>query len=452
MKKVLIITFWFPPSPATGGVRIRGIAKYLPEFGWEPVVLTPKLPGKPSVSCRVIQTPYPGDVTILLEQRLRFFKIKRQVGSYQDQKQWRDTDNILVKIIRRFLAYPDEQRYWYPFALKAGEDLFKKERFDAIISSSKPAVCHLIAKKLKEKFNVPWLADYRDLWTQAYNYPYTFIRLFFERRLEKKTISVADVLTTVSDPLAKKLRELHFKKPVFVIPNGYDPDEINLGFTTLRNKFSITYTGTIYRGKQDLSLFLLALSRVISQGKIKKEEVEFRYFGIINDRLKQHLNHIIDYYGLRDVVVWGGYIPRDEALKKQRESQVLLLLCWNDPRQKGVYTSKLFDYLASRRPILAVGGYKDVVSDLLEKTKAGVHAVTLPEIEFWLLEYYKQFKTYGYVLYNPNQEEIAKYSHREMTKKFKEALKFILLNSRACPKNVKNIFLMGEGIFYKIRA
>jgi hypothetical protein len=117
-----------------------------------------------------------------------------------------------------------------------------------------------------------------------------------------------------------------------------------------------------------------------------------------------------------------GTVPRDIALEKQRESQLLLLLKWNDPKRRGVYTAKIFEYLAARRPLLAVGGFPDVVDQLLNETKAGVSGQTEEDIKTVLLRLYREYKSTGAVGYNGNEAEINKYSHREMARKFATVL------------------------------
>ena len=121
-------------------------------------------------------------------------------------------------------------------------------------------------------------------------------------------------------------------------------------------------------------------------------------------------------------------VPRNIALDKQRESQILLLLNWDDPREIGVYTGKVFEYLAARRPILAVGGPRGVVTELLEDTGAGVHALGYDQLKYILLELYEQYRIYGYVLYRGCEEQIAKYSHREMARRFAYILESLVMN------------------------
>jgi len=417
LKRVLIITYCFPPRLGVASLRLKGLAKYLSEFGWEPVILTADLPGTPDQSFKVIQTPYPGDITALLKKKLGLNSSKgfqEQIGiSLAIREGKKSFTRKLITIIKGLIAYPDEQKCWYSIAVKTGMKIMKEGNFKAIISSSGPVTTHLVAKELKIKYNIPWIADLRDLWTQNHNYSYGILRKWFERRLEVNTLSYADAIVTVSEPLAENLSTLHTKKSIFVIPNGFDPEEMMQ--EPLTKQFTITYTGQLYQGKQNPELFLKAISELITQKLIYRNNIEIRFFGPTQYWLEQEIKK----YGLVEVVQQYGIISREIVLKKQRESQILLFLNWNNPQERGVYTGKLFEYLAARRPILAIGGLKGVVSELLEKTGTGIYlSNSIIHLKEVLNLWYKEYKVTGQVVYRGRDNQVAKYSHREMAKKF----------------------------------
>jgi len=318
--------------------------------------------------------------------------------------------------MKGFIVYPDEQKHWQPFGVETGYKLLQKEKFDALISSAGPVTAHLIAKELKERSGIPWIADFRDLWTQNHYYQYGMFRRRIERRLELKTLAKADALVTVSEPLAKKLGSLHYGKRVFVIPNGFDPDDVKSA--PLTKKFTITYTGQLYQGKRDPESLLRALYEMIGEGEIEKDTIEVRFFGPLQYWLDQEIKS----YRLEEVVRQQGVVPREVALEKQRESQILLLLNWDDPDECGVYTGKIFEYLAAKRPILALGGPDGVVSQLLQETGAGVHIKNVDALKQFLRNCYEEYQATGQVRYYGKEEQIEKYSHREMSRKFAEVL------------------------------
>lgn len=420
-KRVLIITYSFPPRHSVASLRPMGLAKYLPEFGWQPVILTVHLPKALDTRFQVVRTPYPGDVSTLLIKKFRLNPEKgfqEQIGiPISIRGNMQSLPERIIRLIKEFFAYPDEQKAWLPHALKAGCNILRNDDFDAIISTSGPETTHLIAAELKNKYSLPWVADFRDLWSQNHYYPYRRVRKLLHKSLEIKTIALADALTTVSEPLAEKLRVLHNKKKIFSIPNGFDPDEMKKASPT--KKFTITYTGQLYQGKQDPVPLLRAIKKMIVEKVVNSSSVRIHFFG----PQEYWLDEEIKRYNLGNIVKQYGKVSREIALTKQRESQILLLLNWDDPEEGGVYTGKIFEYLAASRPILAVGGRSgDVVYYLLKETGAGVQASSVQVIADILKSWYLEYLTYGQVFYCGRHEQIIKYSHLEMAKKFAEVL------------------------------
>ena len=421
MKKVLIIAHL-----PHGSSRIPGLAKYLPEFGWQPIILTAPVGKKPDSQCRVIETGY--------RDALGFWKrlfrlnpnedMRREVKKRLGVTSKKSALDFFLTIGGAVINYPDGDKGWKPFAVKAGDELLQNEDIDAIISSFSPATSHLIAKELKIKYEIPWIADLRDLWSQNHNCHYGRLRKFLDRRLELKTLSVADALVTVSPLWAEELRTLHKREAVYTITNGFDPDKRSKGRIDLTSKFTITYTGLIYTGKQEPSKLFAALKDLISDGTIDPKDVEVRFYGPEIVWLPSE----IEEYGLSAIAKYYGMQPQEITFEKQRESQLLLLLNWNNPRVRGWYPLKTFEYLAAQRPILAIGGFgNDVVERLLDETKGGIYAKEIGDIKSVLRELYSEYKQNGKISYNGDIEKINKYSHREMARKFAEVLDQVTL-------------------------
>ncbi len=412
MKKVLITTYYFPPCPAVGSLRPSGIAKYLPEYGWEATILTARLPAQPAAEFDVIQTEY-GDRLAFLKKFIGLDSdqnLMTQVAQLKKKLHIRAEKSILDFLLVRWgeiTAYPDPQKAWRKFAVEAGNSFLQQAPVDAIISTSSPATSHIVARELKAKFSIPWIADFRDLWTQNHYYPYSPLRRVIEERLEKKTLRDADTLVTVCEPAAAKLGKLHEGKPIHVITNGFDPEEVNTPESDLTGKLAITYTGNLYPGKQSAEPLFAALSELIAQGIIDAGDIEVRFYGAEAGWLDRQANH----YGLTGIVRQFGIVPRETVLHRQRESQLLLFIKWNDPKERGYYSAKIFEYLAARRPILAIGGHDDVASELLRETNAGVGASTPQELTGMLKVFY---------------DEIIKYSLKETARKFTGVLDGII--------------------------
>lgn len=420
MKKVLIIGYPFPWRRG-GSPRLLGLAKYLHEFDWQPVILTAPLDQSPDPQFRVIETPY--------HDALGFWKkmfhlepgqdIRRQVKERFGVTSRKSLMDFFITRAGEIVNYPDPERGWEPFAVEAGDRLFAEEKIDAIISTSAPMTTHFIARKLKKGHGVPWIADLRDLWSQNHNYIYSPIRRWFDRRLELKTLASADALVTVSQPWADEMGTLHKGKSVFAITNGFDPETLNIPPVRLTDKFTITYTGTIHQGKQDTSKLFRALRDLTSNGVMNPDNVEVRFYRPEEGWLEKEA----EAYGLSGIVRQYGQVPRTVSIEKQRESQVLLVINWEEEGGIVGISGKLFEYLASQRPILNTGGLGNYMTeDLLKETKAGIHAPTVEDVKNSIKELYQEYKIKGKVAYHGDIKEINKYSHREMAKKFFEIL------------------------------
>lgn len=421
----MLISYWFPPRlPESAGRHAAGLTKYFPEFGWEPLVLTAALPGKPDGRYHVVETPY--------HDSLGFFKKVLGIRSEQTilmnvaevKKKLRITSetsplDVILKCGGEIFAYPDAQRGWRASAVRVASESFPIKSAAAVLSISPPVTAHLIARDIKRKYGIPWVAHFHDLWTQNHYYPYGPLRHGLEQKLERGTMSWADSLVTISQPLAEKLSQLHQRKPTYVITGGFDPEEFGKSPPQLSAKFTITYTGNIYPKKQSPEPLFKALAELILEGIIAPKDVEVRFYG---PELGWVQRQIASHH-FEEVVKQFGIVPWQLSLEKQRESQLLLLLDWTDPNELGVYTGKVFEYLCARRPILAVGGSSNgVLHKLLEETKSGVHCSTVEEVKNFLRQAYREYKLKGQVGYQGNQEKIMNYSYKQMSHRFSELL------------------------------
>ncbi len=202
MKKVLIIGYFWPYRG--GSARVLGLAKYLPDFGWEPIILTARVLEKPAPQFRVIETACT-DTIASFKRKLRLHPnkgVQEQIGiprAIRERK--RPITTRLIKLIEGIITYPDVEKGWRSFASKAADEFLRKEEIEAMISVW-PVTAHLIAREIKNKYKIPWVADFPDLWSQNHNYSYGALRRAIDKRLETKTLKTADILTTVSQPWA----------------------------------------------------------------------------------------------------------------------------------------------------------------------------------------------------------------------------------------------------------
>ncbi len=433
MARVLVIANLFHASP-----RIPGVTTHLKEFGWDSTIVTPPLtekdidvlgvPKKFNLNVDIVEAPYRGDVFWFWRSMLGSFGLRNKESMTEQLKDKLGISaeiSLIDKAMQAYqtvFAYPDPERTWLKPALRVSRSLLRKKRHDAILSSMPFATSHVIACKLKEEFGIPWLADFRDPWTQNQNYNFGAVRKYFEEKLERRIVGQVDAMTAAAPAYADAQLQFH-QKPVTVITNGFDPDKLNDPPAPLTEKMTITYTGPIYTGKHRPEILLEALSNLIKRGQIDPKIVEVRFYG----PKRTWLDSKIDEYSLSHVVNQCGAVPRDESIRKQRESQILLLLNWEDTKGKGWYPLKLFEYMAARRPVLAIGGVPGAdVQRLIDGTKVGICALMVKDVELALLYYYDEYKTKGNIAYVGNEEQIHKYSYREMAFKFANTLNEII--------------------------
>jgi len=402
MKNILIIASLY------GSKRVLGLAKYLPEFGWSPTIIAPPVSWQPTIisdklpnieGVRIIETDYHSIKEPIIKAGLSLSKIpSRIVGR-------------ILHLGGAIINYPDSYSGWRRFALQAGREVLDKGDIDAIMSIC-PVTSHIVASELKKEYpDLRWICDLPDLWSQNHNYAYGKVRRGMDTRLELKTLASADVLTTSSEPRAEQLRILHKGKKVVAITLGYDEKEYDTGDVPLTDKFTITYTGLIYPKRQNPEILLEALFNLIDNGKIDPDDCEIRmYGGYTTEHPVTKMHHELP-------VKWYGKVSHTEAVKAQKESQLLWLLDWNDPNELGVHPGKVFEYLGARRPIIATGGVRgNVVDELLKETGAGYHAVSVEEAEHALLRCYQEWKDKNEVRYLGTGN--GRYTFREMTKKY----------------------------------
>jgi hypothetical protein len=419
-KKVLIVSFFFPPTNAIASVRLGKFAKYLPQFGWEPVVLTADQAkgysqGLPLEihDADIFRTPY-----CALGAAISY-GLSGQRNIYQgvpSGSTWRKLLYEIIRLMAPVYTLPFvrtltlEPIGWYGRAVKKGLELAGKQKVDIIFSSYGPSISHLVASRLHRQTGIPWVAEFRDGWSLNHYLRKVQPFYFLEQRLERRVMRGSSLLITVSEPLARQLEMLHSEK-VVTIPNGFDEEDY-IEDTPLTPKFTVTYTGNIYRGRQDPAPFFKAIARLKEEGELSSDNLEVRFFG--GGTLAGLLPAVKDYH-LEDIVKICGLVPFKESIRRQKESAALLFLGWNDPRERGAYSGKIFEYLGARRPILGVGLKGDVVDELLKETVAGVMVNDVNEIKGLLRQWMEEFKRSGEISshFKPDNAAINRYTRKQ---------------------------------------
>ncbi len=436
MRNVLLVTYSYPPVERSGARRPAALAKYLPRFGWKPLVLTPKVEGAAvRASEGIIETDYQ-DVLADWKSRLHMDSrrgVHEQLGLSLSKQPGTDKAHTLaITVLKNILTYPDLTKGWVPHALNAVKELQRQQQtVDAVITTFPPVSSHLIGQSARQILGCPWIADFRDLWTQDITTVRSRDLQFLQVPLEKRTLKTADMLIAVSDPWADRLRQRYRSHEVVTIPNGFDPQDFSPR-PDLTQKFTITYAGILYQGQRDPTVLFEALRDLILEKTITATDLRVRFYAPSGPWLPP----LVQRYGLEQVVELNGMIRRQEVLQREMESQVLLLLSWTNPKDNGLHTGKLFEYLGAQRPILAIGGNRGAMTQVLEETSAGVHLSTKEEVREYLISAYREYKNHGEVTYRGDERATLHYSHVEMSRSFADALDRVTGTKQDQPRSV----------------
>ena len=383
MKKIIYIAFYYNHENEIASKRLQGVAKYLPQYGYEAKVIVPKTSNKtvklPDVE--VVETEYEDMIS-------KFLPGKKQNNTATSSTA--STNSITGKAISlagEIFAYPDGMKYWVKPAFEKCCQIIESEEIWGIISSSFPITSHTIACKLKEKYNLPWIADLRDLWNLNPYINHNFIRNYFEKRLELKTFKNVDVLTTTTPLACKTLKKLHPTKKIIPVVSGYDPQDFeNIKQTSKSNKLTLMYAGSLYNGKRDPTILFESISQLIDESKIDENNISIDFYGDTTN-----LHELSKKYKIDKNVNIHGKITHSEVLKKQMNSDVLLLISWMNENEKMFIPGKVYEYMACKKPILSIGYSEGSLKDLIEKTEIGYHVSDKQNCKKAIYDYYVKY-------------------------------------------------------------
>jgi glycosyltransferase involved in cell wall biosynthesis len=410
-KKILMIAYHFPPLGGAGALRPMKMAKYLPVYGWNPIILTIKNPdwyyARDDRLLREIQS----EMLIIRTFMLRSAWLYRILNPLRIRK--------LDIFLRRYLVHPDDQIGWFPFAVRAASGLIEKDNIDAVYSTSAPLTAHLIAYHICRRFGIPWIADFRDEWFEnpGLSLPTAFHRRL-HYRLEGLIVNSAQQVIAAAPVFGRYLAKHCPDNPKFeTITMGFDPDDYRDpgGASEQRKgKFTLTFSGLFY-GSFRPDHLLKALNTLIEAGKIQRETVCLRFIGA-------NFPHDLrepDKYG---VCEFTGFLPHDEALHLARQSDVLLLLLSRE-RGKDVIPSKTFEYMALKKPVLALVPDDGVVARIVLETGIGMVA-DFDDTHAIMNAYFNMYQQWlnDTLKITPNLDKIREYSHINLTSRFASLL------------------------------
>jgi glycosyltransferase involved in cell wall biosynthesis len=374
MKKILFITYYWPPSGGPGVQRSLKFVKYLVQSGIQPIVLSvdeskasyPILDGS-------LSDEIPDSVGVIKTntfEPLNIYKRVSKQGDYPHSGFVNESNPGFFAKLSRFIRgnffIPDARVGWNKHAYKAAKAILEQEKIDAVITSSPPHSTQLIGLKLKKKYNIKWIADLRDPWTDIYYYK-EMMHLPFaikkDAKFEKDVLENADKVITVSDDLKRILStKIDSPEKIEVIYNGYDDTDFKTIERSTTEDFTIVYSGTI-ADSYNVNVFLNACSELIKDGF----KIKLKFVGKVSENIRSK----IEENGLSNYVETVGYLPHNESLKHVVNATALLLVIPEIENNKGIITGKIFEYLGSQRPIIGIGPVDGDAAKILEYCEMG---------------------------------------------------------------------------------
>lgn len=378
MKRVLIITYYWPPNGGAGVYRWLKLSKLLPEHGWQPVIYTPENPevvaDDPGLlkdvraDIEVVKRPITEPFNLYKRFTGRSTKEKVQVGFLNEKKQggWKED---LALWVRSNFFIPDARVWWVRPSVKFLKEYLREHPVDAIITTGPPHSMHLIGLELKRALGVKWIADFRDPWTDIDFYAQLKLTSWADakhKRLEGEVLREADQVLTVSWHWADDLRKLGAGN-VEVVTNGYDPDDLPSPPEPVDEAFSLVHIGSLSPTRNAPELWA-ALKKIRDEDPAFAAKFKLRFVGPVDHTIAES----VEKAGLGAHLERTGRVTHEEAMREMQRARVLLLLVNDTPNLLGILPGKLFEYVSTGRPILGVGPTEGDVSRVLDR---GPHAV-----------------------------------------------------------------------------
>jgi hypothetical protein len=424
-NKILIITYYWPPAGGPGVQRWLKFVKYLPDFGIQPVVYIPENPTYPIIDENLVKEVL--DKAIVLKHRIFepyqlaafFSKNKTQKissGIIPNQKKQSILDKTFLWI-RGNLFIPDARVFWVKPSVAYLEKYILENNIDTIITSGPPHSLHLIGLELKQRLNLKWFADFRDPWTTiGYHKSLRLSNIAAKKHksLESEVLNAADTIIVTSKTTKTEFQALT-SKPIAVITNGYDTEQV--ANQTLDSKFSLAHIGS-FLSERNPAILWESLTELVEEIPEFKSHLEIKLIGAVS----QEVLETVAQFGLNPYLNNLGYVSHTEAITHQKKSQVLLLIEINSFATKSIIPGKLFEYMVSSRPIIAIGPKDSDFAEIISKTNTGVFFdyTEKTKLKSVILDFYDQFLE-GKL--QSNAVGLQQYSRKSLTKELAQLIK-----------------------------
>lgn len=396
-QKLLIITYYWPPAGGPGVQRWLKFVKYLPDFNVQPIVYIPENPTYPIID-RGLESEV-SEKAVILKHKIfepyglaSFFgknKTKKiSSGIIPNQKKQSFLEKTLLWV-RGNIFIPDARFLWVKPSVKYLKKYLQENNIDTVVTSGPPHSLHLIGLQLKQELGMTWLADFRDPWTTIGYHKALKLSSYAEKKhkaLEHKVLNTADTII-VTSKTTKAEFEAITSQPITVITNGYDVEQVTK--QPLDEKFTVAHIGS-FLSERNPRILWKALKELTKENHDFAADFQLKLLGAVS----QEVLDTIAEFKLQDFVLNLGYVSHQEAVEHQRKSQVLLLIEIDSDDTKSIIPGKVFEYMVSERPIIAIGPQGSDFAEIITSTNTGVffNYDEKEKLKALLLKYYQDYK------------------------------------------------------------
>lgn len=423
-KKVLIITYYWPPAGGPGVQRWLKFVKYLPDFDVKPIVYIPENPNYPLVDESLL-SEVSKKITILKQPISEPYKLASlfskkssktiSKGIISEHKKQSLVEKVMLYIRGNFFI-PDARKSWVKPSVTYLSEYISKENIQTIITTGPPHSLHLIGLQLKETLGVKWLADFRDPWTTiGYHKQLKLTKASKAKHktLEKQVLNTADQIIVTSSVTKKEFHDIT-NKPIAIITNGYDDEPLDK--VSLDSKFTLAHIGSLL-SKRNPEVLWQVLSEIIKENIPFAKDFQLNFIGAVSKNVLES----IEYYDLSNYINNVGYVSHKESITYQKKAQVLLLIEIDSEDTKCIIPGKLFEYMVSNRPIIALGPKGSDVENIIQQTNTG---------NYFYYDDYKSLKSIILTHYEAFQNKtlqsqaigLQKYHRKSLTKSLSKLL------------------------------
>jgi len=429
-RRVLIISYYWPPSGGAGVQRWLKFVKYLRAFGWEPVVYIPENPEYPAID-ESLAKDIPDGIEILktpIWEPYSFYKKligagkgeRINAGFLSEKKRPGLPEQFSIWLRGNFFI-PDARKFWIRPSVRYLSNYLKMHPVDAIVSTGPPHSMHMIALGVKKKTGLPWLADFRDPWTNIDFYHELMLTTLADKKHHKQELSVltqADEVVVISNSMKSDFIAIHDRE-YSVITNGYDEDDVLTENIVIDKKFTISHIGTMVKTRNPEILWKV-LNAEAENSQDFASNLEIKLVGSVDYSVSASIENA----GLGKFVNKVSYLPHNEVIRVQQQSQVLLLLINETPNAKVILPGKFFEYMATHRPILCIGPADGDAARVISETKSGyvVENSDVKAMQQAIRQLYANFKSGNSVV---DSRGIEKFSRKQLTARLAERLDII---------------------------